>query len=342
MVHPVEKMAVITVGGEIPPEQLGITDIHEHMLCDLTKNYESIAGVEAEAKVELATLGIVTNNPSAIKDNLILDDVDLAIAELLEFGKAGGRTVVDLTTAEFGRNPGALRRIAEATGINIITCTGRYVEAYQSSEVKRMSVEALQDEMLREIRVGIGESGVRAGVIGEIGTSERLYPEEAKVLVAAARVNASEGAPIAVHTNPKSRLAMDILDLLSSNGADLSKVALCHLDSDFVEVSYFEDIFNTGANIEFDTFGENFCLHPNYGPSDLDRVKSLCSLLERGYLGQIMLGCDVCLKCRLHAYGGWGYDHILSNVLPAMKRYGISGEEIETLLVGNPRDFLDF
>jgi phosphotriesterase-related protein len=302
MVHLVVKMAVITVSGEIPSEQLGITDIHEHILCDLTRNHESSGGVEADAKVELATLGIVTNNPSAIKDNLILDNVDLAIAELLEFGKAGGRTVVDVTTAEFGRNPGALRQIAEAAGINIITCTGHYVEAFQSSEVKRMSAEALQDEMLREIRVGIGESGVRAGVIGEIGTSERLYPEEAKV----------------------------------------SKVALCHMDSDFIEASYFEDIFKTGANIEFDTFGENFCLHPNYGPSDLDRVKSLCSLLERGHLGQIMLGCDVCLKCRLHAYGGWGYDHLLSNVLPAMKRYGISAEEIQALIVGNPRRFLDF
>jgi phosphotriesterase-related protein len=175
-----------------------------------------------------------------------------------------------------------------------------------------------------------------------MGTSERLYPEEVKVLVAAARVNSSVGVPLVVHTEPKSRLASDILNLLSRNGADLSKVSLCHMDSDFMEDEYYEGILKTGAKIELDTFGENFCLHPNYGPSDLDRVKRLCTLLEKGYVRQVMLGCDVCLKCRLHAYGGWGYDHLLRNVIPAMKRYGISDDEIEIMLVQNPQEFLDF
>jgi len=179
-------------------------------------------------------------------------------------------------------------------------------------------------------------------VIGEIGSSEQLYPGERKGLIAAARVNSMMGVPIIVHTEPKSLIAMEILDLLSSNGADLSKISLCHMDSDFMELEYHEGILRTGANIEFDTFGENFCLHPNYGPSDLDRIKRLCTLIEKGYVGQLMLGCDICLKCRLHAYGGWGYDHLICNVLPAMKRLGISEREIDTMLIQNPRGFLDF
>jgi phosphotriesterase-related protein len=205
-----------------------------------------------------------------------------------------------------------------------------------------MSVEALQEEMQKEIREGIDESGVRAGVIGELGSSEQLHPEERRGLVAAARVNSTLGVPVIVHTEPKARIAVEILEELSKNGADLSKVSLCHMDSDFMEIDYHESILKTGANIEFDTFGENFCLHPNYGPSDLDRVKSLCTLLAKGYAAQLMLGCDICLKCRLHAYGGWGYDHLLSNVIPTMKRLGISDEEIETMLIQNPREFLDF
>ncbi|UCF96173.1 MAG: hypothetical protein JSV89_13415 [Spirochaetaceae bacterium] len=333
---------MVTVTGEVPSDQLGITDIHEHILCDFSKNHDPGAGHSDEEKVGITNLGIVTNNPIAIRDNLILSDVDLAIYELGVFGKAGGRTVVDLTTVELGRNPSALREISLASGINIVTCTGHYIRTYQSPETRTMSVEALQEEMQREIGEGIGESGVKAGVIGEIGTSEQLYPEERRGLIAAARINSSAGVPVSVHTEPKVRLAMDIVDLLSKNGADLSKVSLCHMDSDFMDSRYHEGILKTGANIEFDTFGENFCLHPNYGPSDLDRIKGLCRLLDKGYVRQLMLGCDVCLKCRLHAYGGWGYDHLLTNVVPAMKRLGISDDEIEIMLLQNPREFLDF
>jgi len=335
-------MSVVTVTGEISADRLGITDIHEHILCDFSRNLEPSADHPDDEKIGITNLGIVNNNPLAVKDNLILSDVDLAINELRCFAKAGGVTVVDLTTVDIGRDPRALRDISLSSGINIVTCTGHYIRSYQSPETRTLSLEALQEEMQKEIQEGIGDSGVRAGVIGEIGTSERLYPEESRGIVAAARVNSSVGVPVVVHTEPKSRLAMEILDLLRKNGADLSKVSLCHMDSDFMETEYHEGILKTGANIEFDTFGENFCLHPNYGPSDLDRVKSLCALLDKGYARQIMLGCDICLKCRLHAYGGWGYDHLLTNGIPAMKRLGISENEIDIMLIQNPRAFLDF
>jgi phosphotriesterase-related protein len=335
-------MAVVTVAGEISADQLGVTDIHEHILCDFSKNHEPSAGYSDDVKVDITNLGVVTDNPLAIKDNLILSDVDTAIDELTFFEKAGGSTIVDLSTVEIGRDPAALRKISRACGINIVTCTGHYIHSFQSPEIRALSVEVQQEEMQREIREGIGDSGVRAGVIGEIGSSEQLYPAERRGLIAAARVNATVGVPVIVHTEPKARIALEVLGVLSENGADLSKVSLCHMDSAFVETEYLESILETGANIEFDTFGENFCLHPNYGPSDLDRIKSLCGLLEKGYVNQLMLGCDLCLKCRLHAYGGWGYDHLLTNVVPAMKRLGVSEQEIDTMLVRNPQEFLDF
>ncbi|HEC60939.1 MAG TPA: hypothetical protein ENI27_01645 [bacterium] len=338
-------MAVVTVTGEIPATELGITDIHEHILCDLSQNFEAPGvseGISGDEKVDMTTLGIVTNNPASLKDNLILADVDLAIDEILEFGRAGGKTIVDVTTSEFGRDPLALRHIARATGINIVAGTGHYIQAYHSSVVGSLSVEELAVEMTKEILEGISNSGVRAGVIGEVGTSVEIHPDERKVLAAAARVNRHLGVPVIVHTDSKSRLALEALHLLSEAGADLSKVSICHLDCGFFEDTYLEDILKTGARIELDTFGENFCLHPDYGPSDLDRVKLLKWLLDKGYACQIMLGGDICLKCRLHRYGGWGYDHLLRNVLPAMKRQGISDEQIDIMLVQNPRAFLDF
>ena len=185
-------MAVVTVTGEIPAAELGITDIHEHILCDLSQNYEAPAvssGLSGDEKVDMTTLGIVTNNPLALRDNLVLSDVDLAVDEILEFGRAGGKTIVEVTTSEFGRDPLALRQIARATGINIVAGTGHYIQAYHSPAVGSLSIEALAAEMTKAIREGIGNSGVRAGVIGEIGMSVEIHPDERKVLAAAARVN---------------------------------------------------------------------------------------------------------------------------------------------------------
>ena len=337
-------MKARTVTGDVPPGDLGITDIHEHILCDFSRNFEQDAAHPdlRQATVSLQTLGVLTHNPLAIPDNLVLSDESLAVEELAAYRRAGIATVVDPTTEELGRNPLALRRISEATGIRIVACTGQYIRTFLPPALRRRTLQQLEETMAREISDGIGETGVRAGIIGELGTSEQIYPEEETALRAAARVNRSLGAPLMVHTDPQSRLAPAALAILESAGADLGKVSVCHLDSAFFEPQYYEAILATGAYIEFDTFGENFCLHPNYGPSDLDRVKALCRLLERGHLGQIMLGCDVCLKCRLHRYGGWGYDHLLTNVVPAMRRLGVGPAELEAMLQENPRKYLAF
>lgn len=338
-------MSVITVTGKISEDELGITDIHEHILCDFSKNYEppeEKTGLsQKEQKVTLETLGVVTLNPAAIMDNLILTDEKLAINELAEFKKAGGKTIVDPSTVDIGRNPKALQRIARAVDINIITCTGYYIQRYNPPEVNDMKIEILEEEMIREIKDGIDDTGIKAGIIGEIGTSEQLYSSEEKVLKAAARVNKEVGVPVMVHVDPKNRLATDVLHILSKHGANLAKVSICHMDSNFFEDEYYAEILQTGAYIEFDTFGEHFCLHPNYGPSDLDRIKAILRLIDKGYVDRIMLGNDICLKCQLHRYGGWGYDHLLNNVVPAMKRLGITEREIDSMLIENPKKYLN-
>jgi phosphotriesterase-related protein len=335
----------MTVRGEISPEDLGITDIHEHILCDFSRNHEpppdpGSTGI-ADQKVGLGNLGVVTQNPAAIKDNLVLNDENAAAEELAEFKRAGGRTIVDPTTAELGRDPITLRNIARLLDLHIVTCTGHYIRSYHDESTGSMTVDEIADRMLEEITTGIGDTDIRAGIIGELGTSERIYPEEEKVLRAAAGVHRRTGTPILVHTDPMSRNAPQAIDILRSGGADPSKISICHMDSNFFEDAYYRAVLSTGAYIEFDTFGEHFCLHPNYGPSDLDRIKALRRLIDAGHLERIMLGNDICLKCRLHRYGGWGYDHLLNNVVPAMRRMRIGDDEVRTLFVENPRRFLD-
>ncbi len=337
-------MKVRTVTGDVAPSELGITDIHEHILCDFSRNFEPDPAHPQlrQAEVSLQTLGILTHNPLAIPDNLLLTDEALAAEELAACRRAGVGTVVDPTTEELGRDPLALRRISQASGLRIVACTGQYIHSFLPEQMRRRTVEQLEQTMSGEISDGIAGTGVRAGIIGELGTSELLYPEEETALRAAARVNRRLGVPLMVHTDPASRLAPTALAILERAGADPGKVSVCHLDSAFFEPQYYEAILATGAYLGFDTFGENFCLHPNYGPSDLDRIKALCRLLERGWLRQILLGCDVCLKCRLHRYGGWGYDHLSTNVVPAMRRLGLGPAEIDALLRDNPGKYLAF
>ena len=337
-------MKVRTVTGDVAPEDLGLTDIHEHILCDFSRNFEADPNHPelADVRVSIETLGIISHNPLAVRDNLVLSDEMLAVDELAAYRRAGIGTVVDVTTPEIGRDVAALKRISQATGLRIVACTGYYIQAYHSAEMATASVDEIAECMRKEIEEGIADTGVRPGIVGELGTGASIHPDEQKALIAAAHLHRSFRVPLMVHTDPHSRMAPAALSILERAGADLGKVSICHLDSAFFEPRYYDEILATGAYIEFDTFGENFCLHPNYGPSDLDRVKTLCLLLERGFAGQIMLGCDVCLKSRLHRYGGWGYDHLVTNAVPAMRRLGIGTAELDTMLRDNPSEYLAF
>ncbi len=335
---------VHTVLGPVPAAELGWTDIHEHILCNLSPNAQPDPGSPQllTAPVTVQCAGILSHNPLSMADNLVLSDEALAAEELAFCGKAGITAIVDPTTRQFGREPAALRRISNVAGIHLIASTGRYVQSFLPETERGRSVEDLEEEMLREVTEGMDGSGVRAGIIGELGTSEIIHPDEERTLVAAGRVNRRTGAPLMVHTDPHSRVAPRALALLERAGADLRRVSICHIDSSFLEKEYLEAILATGAFVELDTFGENFCLHPGYGPSDLDRIKMLLGLLDRGFVRQVMLGCDLCMKSRLHAFGGWGYDHLPTNVLPAMRRLGIGAADLEAMLRDNPARFLAF
>jgi phosphotriesterase-related protein len=338
-------MSVMSVTGEISAKDIGTTSIHEHILCNFIKNHEPLPGREGKAltgqQVSVENLGVITQNPLAIKDNLVLSDENAAKSELAFFKKAGGRTIVDLTTVELGRDPVALKNIARSLDINIVTCTGHYIHSFKDSRVRHLSIEEIVDHMMKEITSGIDNTGIRAGIMGELGTSEKIYPDEEKVLLAAANVNRTTGVPIMVHTDPQNRIATEAVRILLNKEVNPQKISICHMDSNFFEETYYREVLSKGVYIEFDTFGEHFCLHPNYGPSDLDRIKTLRKLINEGFVDHIMLGNDVCLKCRLRRYGGWGYDHLLTNVVPAMKRWGITDKQINTMLVENPRRYLD-
>jgi phosphotriesterase-related protein len=351
-------MAVMTVLGPIAGDQLGVTLMHEHLLIDVSYKWQQPIEVTARALAEqpitLANLGYLRRNIGAVKTNFRLDDVDTATTEALAFRRDGGGTIVDVSPVGIGRDPRALRAIAIQSGINVVTCTGYYLARSHPSAVAGMSIEALAEEMIAEIRDGIGQTGIRPGIIGEIGLGEPMYvaghtgdemhPDEEKVLRAAGRAQMATGLPLTLHiyNYRPNRLAHLAIDVLEAEGVALDRVVVGHLDVR-IDVEYAASVAARGAYAEFDTFGIEVYLDPTFSefPRDTERIAALVELVERGHLERLLVSHDVCTKMQLLAYGGWGYGHLSRYIEPRMKKAGLTEAQIMTIRAFNPRRLLD-
>ena len=341
-------MNIKSVNGVLSRDRLGITATHEHVLLDLTAFYQAlpVSGIDdpSTQKVEMWNLGILSRDCYALKDNLLLADEDVAADELMFFKNAGGNTIVDASLPGIGRNPKALRRIAEKTGLNIIMGTGFYVGETHPKALDSMTDEAIGDLMVGELTEGV--DGICAGYIGEIGISEIFDDKERRVLRAAAIAHKKTGAAINVHINPWTTNGIEAADILLSAGVAPDKICISHVDVENRE-DYIYALLQKGVYIEFDNFGKEYYIrrevrNSGYGlfVHDTERVTLLKKLIDDGFVNQLLLACDVCLKNLLHKYGGWGYDHVLSNIVPMMEDEGITQEQILTMLQKNPADWL--
>jgi len=341
-------MDINSVCGKLSREQLGVVSSHEHVLLDLTAFYQElpVPGIEdpATQKVEMWNLGILSRDCYALKDNLLLMDEEVAVAELSCFKKAGGCTVVDASLPGIGRNPKALAEISQKTGLNIVMGTGFYVGQTHPKALDAMTDEQIAQLMVAELTEGI--DGVCAGYIGEIGISEIFDDKERRVLRAAAIAHKQTGAAINVHINPWTVNGIEAADILLNAGVRPERICISHIDVTNDE-DYIHTLLEKGVYVEFDNFGKEYFIrrevrNSGYGNfvRDTQRVELLCKLLQEGYMRQILLACDVCLKNLLHMYGGWGYDHLLTNIVPMMQEYGITDEQIQTMLVENPACWL--
>lgn len=343
-------MKVKSVCGELERADLGTVTTHEHVLLDLTAFYQElpVPGIEdpATQKVEMWNLGILSRDCYALKDNLLLVDEEEQAEELARFRDAGGDTVVDASLPGIGRDPEALRRISEKTGLNIIMGTGFYVGETHPKELASMSDREVADLMVKELTEGVGDTGICAGYIGEIGISEIFDDKERKVLRAAALAQMDTGVAINVHINPWTTNGLEAADILLNAGVAPDRICISHIDVEDRE-DYVWALLKKGVYVEFDNFGKEYYIrrevrNSGYGcfVHDTDRVTFLKKMIDDGYLHQVLLSCDLCLKNLMHKYGGWGYDHVLTNIVPMMEDEGITTEEIRTLLVENPANWL--
>lgn len=331
--------AVQTVLGPVAAEALGPTLIHEHLLIDLWPLFDA-GEPGADAPVAPATIDRVRANPFAFRDNLALDDLDLAAAELAPFAEAGGRTVVDLTLPEIGRRPEALAEIARRAGLHVVMGCGRYIAGARPPELRGAPSERLRDELLRDLLVGADGSGIRAGVIGEIGTSDPLHPDEARMLWAAGEVQASTGVGLVVHLDPWGRNGHQVLDHVLGAGADPSRLMLAHMDPSLGEPAYARGLAERGATVAIDIWGDEDAYGGRGMPADAVRVAAVLAAFDQGWADRLAVSQDVCLKSQLRAHGGPGYAHLVERIAPRLRAAGLGDAELGLLLTDTPRRIL--
>lgn len=295
---------VHTVLGAIDPAALGRTLMHEHIICDIYR---------------------VTG-----RLNELLNDEALAVDELKLLRQAGGAALVDATTPDLGRDPAALRRIAQQTGLHLIMGAGWYRQPYYPPEIDKLPTNRLADIIIAELIEGVAGTGIRAGIIGEIGIDlDYATAQEERVLRAAARAQKATGAPLTTHASMYP-VGLAQLDILQDEGVDMSRVIIGHCDT-YLDQTYHLAILEAGAYVQFDTVGRH---HMN---PDSRRAEALVELLRLGWAKQLLLSSDRCFRSDLCAFGGLGYGYVFSKFFDMLRAKGLDDETLDTITIENPQ-----
>jgi len=339
-----------TVLGPISVDELGITLSHEHCLfdgtCDFVEPGEKAARKLANEPLSFKNVGYIRYGRFN-RDDMQLTDETQAIEELLPFKQSGGGTIVDATNLDLGRDPLALKRISLATGLNIIMGSGYYTEKGQDlHRMAKRTEEDIAQEMMGDIFEGVGDTGIHSGIIGEIGCSWPLADCERKVLRASGLAQKESGAPLHVHPGRFEEAPAEIIKILKEVGADLSRIAIDHFERTVFEPRNRYAIADFGCYLEYDLWGIEGYFNESFAvldiPNDAQRIAQIKDLIAHGFGNQILISHDICQKCHYMAFGGHGYNHILNNVVPAMRRRDMTASQINDLLIGNPKRFLGF
>jgi phosphotriesterase-related protein len=338
-----ESRTVQGVGGPIAAGDLGFTLPHEHILFDTTAWLLDPPDGKAwltDAPLTLETRSEVADDPLLSRHNLLFQDEDVAAAELGDFRDAGGGTIIDVTPPAMGRDVAAVKRVADESGVNVVVGTGHYVQSTHPSAVASQSDEEIAAWMIDEVENGIDGTGIRPGVIGEIGTSGEIHPDEGKCLRAAAMAQQETGLAVTVHCAiPYEKVGVEIVRLLSDAGADPERCILGHMSHTVHDLDYHRAAAATGACLQYDRFGADF-VYESWGryeePRDSTVVAGIATLVREGLEAQIMLSHDVCYRAQLRRFGGRGYAHVARHVVPALAAAGVSEKAIVRMTVENP------
>ena len=350
---------VLTVRGPLDPGQLGPTLMHEHLFIVfyrgvLPDHYTPTTDWSLwEQELTMDKLDLVRSR-KPLRDNWLLVDERAAIEEAREFRYYGGGTIVDVTSIGIGRDPLALSRVSQATGLNVVMGAGWYQKLYHPADMDQKTVEDMTDEIVRDVTVGIGDTGIRSGIIGEVGIEGNPITEnEVKSIRASGRASRATGAPISFHRGGVGREKLAVIDMLGQEGTDMSRVIFGHSDPIAGDLDLMLELLSHGVYIQFDLLGR-VGAPLRYLPDGDDFgtfftsagtaavADAIPRLIEAGYADRVLLSQDVCTKAQLKRYGGTGYSFIMEKFLPEMRSRGVSEEHIQMMMMENPNRILTF
>ncbi|WP_433286058.1 phosphotriesterase family protein [Pseudonocardia sp. CA-142604] len=316
---------VDTVRGAAGTDTLGRVLMHEHVFIltsDINYNFPEISGWEEDKRV------------------------DEAVERLASLRDAGIGTIVDLTVLNMGRFIPRLQKINEKVDINIIAATGLYtfdaLPTFLSAvgPGTRLGGEEPMIEMfVKDIVGGIADTGVKAAILKCCTDQPGITPGVERVLRAVAAAHRETGVPISTHTDSHTRRGLDQQDFFEREGVDLSRVVIGH-SGDTTDLDYLTEIIRRGSYLGMDRFGMDLLL-----PFE-DRVQVVATLCERGFADRMVLSHDA--SCYMDwspaervpdalRMPNWHYNHISKDVIPALKARGVTDEQLDEMLINNPR-----
>jgi len=311
-----------TVSGSIEPNELGFTDIHDHI-------WKS-GGMEV---LEDKDFGI--------------ESIEKSHEEVMRFAKAGGRTILDMQPLGVGRGINEMKAIAKDTGVNIIAITGFHRGAlYDKAHfVHKYNIKQITDIILSEIEKGIEindfcgpaaeHSDVKPGVV-KAGTSYyKITPLEEKLMTVVANVSMETGIPINTHTH-MGTMGLEQARFFKKMGVSPEKICIGHMDRN-ADLVYHRQVLKEGVYVQYDCVAR-----VKYHPL-IDTMNLINALGEEGWADRIMIGGDWGRASYLQSYGGQPGLEFIPRYMPGlMQEYGISEDIISRIFYDNPRVYLPY
>ncbi|XP_033123441.1 phosphotriesterase-related protein-like [Anneissia japonica] len=349
------KDSIQTVLGSISPSEIGRTLTHEHLHVTFVaywrKPNDEYRGI-IDTPITMKNLKFLKHFPYSVKANLDMrDEADAVIEELEIFKQNGGTCIVDVTPVDIGRDIQILADYSKKTGVHIVGGTGYYLCTSMPTKLNTMTEEEIVTEMKSDLTEGADGTNIKCGVIGEVGCSWPVHPNEQKVLCASGIAQSELGCPVIIHPGisiiDPLMAPIDHLRVFQEAGGVARHTVMSHVDRCCPTVETALEFAKHGCYLEYDFFGlENSYYEIKPGMmeyiSDAQRINIIKGLVDEGYADQVLISHDVHAKHQLLKYGGHGYSHILENVVPKMLLKGISQDNIDRILIDNPRSWLTY
>ncbi|HKR68252.1 MAG TPA: phosphotriesterase-related protein [Streptosporangiaceae bacterium] len=317
---------VPTTAGDIDTEDLGVVFMHEHVFIrteSLQWGWPGFGGWDEETEVAAAR------------------------KRLSQLHENGVDTILDMTIPGLGRDPALVARAVDGTGLKVMFATGFYTYEHLPlpfslrgpGKILDGDDRLLESLFEADLTVGMGETGFRAAVLKIVTDEPGMTPDVERLANAVASVHLRTGAPICTHAHAPSQRGLDQQRLLAGRGVDPGRVVIGH-SNETTDLDYLTKIIDDGSYIGWDR-----CGLPISVPLDA-QIETLATLCERGYAGRIMLSHDKSSFMDWFSAAevdpvlpDWRFTYLHDTVLPGLRDRGVSDDQVEQMLIRNPREF---